>query len=65
MLSFTVRNSDLCNFRKAPMPTPFEIAMSIQLAGWIAVHIMVAALRFPNSRLFHYLYDGDELFKNN
>lgn len=46
------------------MPTPFEIAMSIQLMGWIAAQVMVIALGFPNSRLYHYLYDGDEFFAN-
>ena len=46
------------------MPTPFEIAMTVQLIGWAAAHAMIIALGFPNSRLCHYLYDGDELFKS-
>lgn len=44
------------------MPTPFEIGMSIQFVGWIAAQVMIVALGFPNSRLYHYLYDSDELF---
>ena len=44
------------------MPTPFEIGMSVLLVGWLAVHAMIAVLAFPNSRLYHYLYAGDEFF---
>jgi hypothetical protein len=44
------------------MPAVFEIAMTVQLIGWITAHAMVIALGFPNSRLYHCLYDGDEFF---
>ena len=56
--------SDLCHSSGKSMPTAFEIGMSIQFVGWIAAHVMVIALGFPKSRLYHYLYDGDELFTN-
>lgn len=62
MLFSNVRRNGPVQLLEHPMPTAFEIGMSIQLVGWIAVQVMVVTLGFPNSRLYHYLYDGDELF---
>ena len=44
------------------MPLAFEIGMSVLAIGELSVFAMVLVLGFPNSRLYHYLYDGDELF---
>lgn len=44
------------------MPTVFEIGMSVLAIGELSVFAMVLVLGFPSSRLYRYLYDGDELF---
>lgn len=56
----------ISRFRLTPeeitMPTPFEVAMTVLAVGELTVFAMVLTLAFPNSWLYHYLYDGDELF---
>ena len=46
------------------MPTAFEIAMAVLATCELALFALTLFMAFPNSQLYHYFYDGDELFNN-